>query len=396
MCATNLAPGAESFIDPTASISEARNVTLGRQVYVGPFAVLDADEAPIVIGAESNVQDNVTIIGAVERRGEDRRGDENRKGPRNGSGGMRGVVIGERVILAHGATVKGPACIGCGGTSIAADPDDDPEVFLSFGTEVDGAVLEKNTGVSALGRVGPGVTLRSGMMVLPGKNVTTQVEADDPALGKVRLVTEADVAFNEGVIEVNLAFAREYTNLARTSPNSVRGASVDPGNTDFNEHSDQPSFAGIEMSAPRFPNRIIGDVNLADSAEQAASVMGRRISLRADEGEAFQVGTIAKMGSGVIFHALEHTDLTVGNGVTYGKGAIVHGGSRVVDGATVETTLGDNVVLGAQSVVFRSTVGNGVTIGRRSAVVASDLAAGTVVPDGEIWVGGVRFGFVEW
>jgi hypothetical protein len=45
---------------------------------------------------------------------------------------------------------------------------------------VDGAWLEQNTAVSVFARVGPGVRLRSGMQVLPGKNVTTQAEADDP------------------------------------------------------------------------------------------------------------------------------------------------------------------------------------------------------------------------
>lgn len=72
------------------------------------------------------------------------------------------MEIAERVILAHGASVIGPAQIGVEGTDIAPDPDDDQKVFLSFGSQVDGAVLEKNTGISALGRVGPGVRLRSG------------------------------------------------------------------------------------------------------------------------------------------------------------------------------------------------------------------------------------------
>lgn len=118
-------------------------------------------------------------------------------------------------------------------------------------------------------------------MVLPGKDVTTQAEAEDTALGKVRLVTEADVAFNEGVIEVNLAFAREYSALARQQSTAVRGANRDPGNTAFNPTSDLPSFGGVEQAQPNFRNRIIGDVNLLDSYLRASAVMGKRISLRA-------------------------------------------------------------------------------------------------------------------
>lgn len=54
-------------------------------------------------------------------------------------------------------------------------------MFVSFGALEDGAILERDSGLSALSPVGPGVRLRSGLLVLPGKNVTTQRQADDPA-----------------------------------------------------------------------------------------------------------------------------------------------------------------------------------------------------------------------
>ncbi len=57
--------------------------------------------------------------------------------------------------MAHGVSVIGPAAVGIGGGDIAADPDDDQEVFLSFGAQVDGAILQLNTGVSALTGSGP-------------------------------------------------------------------------------------------------------------------------------------------------------------------------------------------------------------------------------------------------
>ncbi len=88
-----------------------------------------------------------------------------------------GVEIGERVILAHGCTVKAPPGWGWQGAIFRLIRMMTQEVFLSFSCEIDGAILEKNTGVSALARVGPGVRLRSGFIVLPGKNVTTQQES---------------------------------------------------------------------------------------------------------------------------------------------------------------------------------------------------------------------------
>jgi carbonic anhydrase/acetyltransferase-like protein (isoleucine patch superfamily) len=383
-----------TFVDPTVEVQEADAIRLGRLVYIGPFARLMADdEAGITIDEESNVQDNVSIIAAYERD------DVAEERVEQLFGNEKGVEIAERVILAHGATVKGPAKIGIGGGDIVVDPDADQEVFLSFGTEVDGAILQRNTGISALGRVGPGVTLKSGFIVLPGKNVTTQAQADDPALGKVRLLTEADVAFNEAVIEVNVAFAREYTRLFKDNPASVRGINFDPGHTSFNHDRDLPSFAGIERRVPGFRNRVIGDIDFADSLATVNAVMGSRISIRADEGEPFEIGQIARMASNVIFHALEETPIVTGDGVRYGNRAIVHGGGRdpiAGGGNNQETIIGSRVILAARSVVFRSRIGDGSRVGFKSAVVASSLPPNTVIPDRQVFVNNELFGHVEW
>lgn len=387
-----------SFLDPTALVLGARAVSVGESVYVGPFAELIADEhSPVSIGAESNVQDNVVVAGSHELRDEHTGGDTVVEGGPQPTAAP-GVEIGERVILAHGSSVIGPAQIGVTGGDIAADPDDDQEVFLSFGSRVDGGVLEKNTGISALGRVGPGVTLRSGFLVLPGKDVTTQAEADDPALGKVRLINEADVAFNEAVLQVNIEFARTYTELYREDPGAVRGVNVDPGGTEFNATRDLPSFDGRERAVPGARNRIIGDVDLADSYGRFNRVSGEDVSLRADEGETMDVGRIDSMGDEVVFHALEDTDLVVGDDVTYGDGAIVHGGGRVILAGDPEepTVVEDDVTFGDEAIAFRSTIGAGSTIGERSIVVGTDLAPGTEVPPFTVVINGEVFGQVEW
>ena len=379
-----------TFLDPTARVQNARHVTLGERVFVGPFAeILANDDAPIRIGNESNVQDNVMILGK-------RPGGNDHRAPGKGMA-KPGVEIAGRVILAHGVSVIGPAQIGVEGRNLDFDADPDQEVFLSFSSQVDGAVLEKNTGVSALARVGPGVRLRSGFMVLPGKNVTTQAQADNPALGKVRSVNEADVEFNEAVIEVNTAFAREYTQLFRDNPRNVRGVNFDPGHTLFNPRRDLPSFAGHQLRAPEFRNRLIGDLDLDDTFKGFSTVSGSRISLRADEGEPFKIGSVARMGDDVVFHALEESDLVVGDRVQYGRKVVVHGGVRVVtDGPSVPTSVGDGVVLKDESVVFRSTIGKGSVIGERSLVVGSALTPGTRVPPRTVISGGVKVGNVEW
>jgi carbonic anhydrase/acetyltransferase-like protein (isoleucine patch superfamily) len=360
VCSTDGSAATATFLDPTATVTGARHVSLGEQIYVGPFAELRASKrAPISVGASSNVQDNVLL---------DARGGS-------------GIQVGDRVILAHGSSVRGSASIGVESSPLPPQVEDTVD-----------------SGVSALARVAPGVTLPSGFLVLPGKNVTTDAEASDPALGKVRYLTQADVAFNEAVIHVNESLAREYTELYREDPSAVQGANVDPGGSDVNPDRDLPSFAGEEQAQPDSPNRVIGDVDLADSYDRFTQRTGERIAIRADEGEPFVIGHVDRMDDDVVFHALEHTDVHVGDDVRYGEGAIVHGGGRVVvEGQPEEqTVVGDRVRLGDESVIFRSTIGDGARIGDRSAVVGTDLPAGAVVPPHTIVLNGEVFGAVEW
>jgi carbonic anhydrase/acetyltransferase-like protein (isoleucine patch superfamily) len=383
VCAAGDPAETATFLDPTATVVGGKHVSLGQQTYVGPFAeLLATPTAPITIGEASNAQDNVTV---------DARGGT-------------GIEVGDRVIMAHGSSVLGSAEVGVSESPLPQAVIDagvntfEDSVFLSFGAQVDGATVEVNSGVSALARVAPGVTLPSGYLVLPGKDVTTDAEASDPALGKVRFVNQGDFDFNEGVIHVNESLAREYTELFREDPSAVRGANVDPGHTDFDHDRDLPSFAGIEQARPDFRNRIIGDVDLADTFARFASRSGDRVAIRADEGEPFVLGRVGRMGDDVIFHALEHSDIHVGDGVRYGDGAIVHGGGRIVlqGQPDQQTEVGNGVRLGDESVVFRSTIGDAARIGDRSAVVGTDLPAGTVVPPNTIVLNGTVFGAVEW
>ena len=393
-----------AFLDPTVTVVDAEEVHLGEGTYVAPFAVLDAHGAEIEIGPESNVQDDVEVVAEHAPSAE-----RTHALAAAGLGSHDGVVTGERVIMAHGSAVRGPASLGEGPVLEVEDatgaPVEDSGVFLSFGSEVDGAVLERDTALSALSRVGPGVVLHSGTVVLPGKDVTTQAEADDPALGEVRPITDADRLFNAGVVEVNVGLAREYSRFALESLDNVTGINADPGGNVFDQARDLPTVesdlcTGPEVSVPDFRNRIIGNVCFEDSVEGLDAAMGERISLRADEGGPFGLGTIDEMGDGVIFHALEGNDLAVGDRVSYGDDVIVHGGGRPqVDpttGLATPTVIGNDVVLSDGAIVFRSLVRNGSVVGERSAVVGSELVLGQEVPANTIYANDAVFGPVEW
>jgi carbonic anhydrase/acetyltransferase-like protein (isoleucine patch superfamily) len=381
ICPSTAPSNIASFLDPTATVSNPGNITLGEKVYVAPFAELNATNGTISIDEESNVQDQVKILASGT-----------------------GVQIGPRVIMAHMATVKGAANIGTqGSTGPFTDPitntqfnNNPAETFLAFNCEVDGATLEKNTVVSFLSRVGPGVTLPAGKVVLPGKNVTTNQEASDGSFGKVADLTQADVSLMQGIIEVNEAFAKGYTELATTNLSNVTGINLAPV-TSFNPGG-LPKLNGVTTQDPTFRNRIIGDVVMQDSLKRLNKRMGNRISLRADEGHPFTIGNVF-MANDVVLHALEETNLTLGSPVGYGSRALVHGGKQVVNGVAngPETSIGDLVGLGPNSVVFRSVIGSVSAIGEKSAVFNSTLPQYTFINNNTIYANnGSLISPVEW
>ncbi len=356
-------PGFASFIDPTARVESPERVMIGCRSYIAPFVSLDGSQGPIAIGDETDLQDNVVISGKL-------------------------VMLGDRVIVAHGATIVGPATVGASKGKPA---------FIGFNAYIDGAMIEPDAFIGHLARIAPGIVIHAGTKVLPGKFIKTQDEADRPELGKVVKVTDADREFMAGVLHVNTSFAAGYTDLFHASPNQVRGVGRDPGHSDFNHDADLPTFGGKSESHPendRF--RIIGAVTLDDSYEALLSKIGRNVAIRADEGEHFHFGVLTRLQDRVTFHALEHTDLEVGSRDEFGFHVVVHGGPD--DGAEPHevTKVGDDVTVKDWAVVFRSKVGNGVVIGVRAYVDGSHLLAGTVVPDRAIMIKDKIIGYVEW
>lgn len=361
------APSTSTFIDPTAIFRNVRATTIGNKDYIGPFATFVALRgATISIGNESNVQDNVII----------------RAGGRNA-----GVVIGDQAIVAHGATIIGPATIGAPGGAPA---------FVGFNAVIDGATVQPGAMVSGLARVAPGIVIRTGFRVLPGMFIQTQAEADDINLGKVEEVTDGDLKFMKAVVHVNEVLAAGYSEQAAESPSSVFGIGPNPPAPPFAPNSYLPTLAGAPALAPRFRNRIIGDVQMTNSLPQLRRVMGVGDAIRADEAHPFLIGRIGRMGNRVTIHGLEESDLSSGHANFYGNHSTIHGGLDSGQAPQETTIIGSGVRIFARAVVFRSTIGDGSVIGPFAYVEASTLAPGTVVPRGAIIVDNVYRGRVQW
>lgn len=357
-----------TFIDPTATINNANGVRLGPHTYIAPFVEIlppammggggGMNGIAISIGEKTNLQDSVVVSGG-------------------------GISLGDEVILAHGARVNGPATIGHHAVVGAHNA-----AFVGFNSVVDRANMEADSMVLHLARVAPGITIHEGRVVLSGKNITTQAQADDPALGKVIPISDALRTFMDGVLHVNETFAREYTNLYYSSPTNVTGINYDPSDggavPSFNPSRDLPTLAGVATQDPSYRNRIIGAVVMKDSKRTLndSEVVGSRISLRADEGEPFHVGEIERMSDRTTFHALEHTGVSLHDDIIYGMRSLVHGGASAAtaNNPHSETTVGDYSKIGNYAVVFRSNLGKKVSVGCGSLVDGSTLADGAVVP----------------
>jgi carbonic anhydrase/acetyltransferase-like protein (isoleucine patch superfamily) len=350
-----------SFVDHTVQRTHADRIHIGCRSYVAPFVSIDPHDATLVIGTASNLQDNVSVSGRV--------------------------TIGDRVSIAHGATIIGPATVGA--------PDGLP-AFVGFNSVIDGATVEPDAMVTHLVKVSPGIVIHAGIKVLPGRWIRTQAEADSEALGKVVPVSDADRAFMHGVLHVNNALAAGYAALSRTAPVELQGAGRDPGHSDFNHDADEPSFAGRARVHPSRHLRVIGGVTIADGWRELDRAMGYAVSLRADEGEHFRFGRDNHFADHVTFHALEHSNIEVGNAVMIGGHAVVHGGADDLSAAKDLTRLNDRVMVGAHAVVFRSTVGAGVQIGEYAYVDGCHLAPGIVVPARTVMVKDKVVGVVEW
>lgn len=142
-------------IDPTAYVHTSAvligAVQLGAQSSVWPNATLRGDDGPIVIGAQTSIQDG-TVIHMTRDQSQVSIGDR--------------VTVGHGVIL-HGCTVEGECIIGMGATLL------------------DNAVIE------------PGCIIGAGTLIPAGKRITAgQVVVGNP-FRVLRQVRDSDREFIE-------------------------------------------------------------------------------------------------------------------------------------------------------------------------------------------------------
>jgi high affinity sulfate transporter 1 len=183
-----------AFVDPRAIV--IGEVTVGENVYIGPGASVRADEGtPFYIGAESNLQDGVTLHGL--------------KGKVVLVGGRSyAIYIGRHVCLTHHALVHGPCYIG-------------DRCFVGFKATVHDAVVGEGC-VIGLGAVVLGVSLPAGRYVGHNTVVDTQEQADSlptVAADWERLRAE--------VVEVNQELAAGHREVLLQAANGARAGADD-------------------------------------------------------------------------------------------------------------------------------------------------------------------------
>ena len=167
-----------AYIDPMAQV--IGNVHIGARVYVGPNAVIRADESDekgqvhsIEIGAECNIQDGV-IIHAL--------------------GGTH-VTIGRQTSLAHGCIIHGPCTIG-------------QECFVGFRAVVYNAALEDGAFITT-GAVIQRVDLVANAFV----PAAVAVSSREDVTKLVSTTSPANREFMKKVVNANLALTKGYIRL---------------------------------------------------------------------------------------------------------------------------------------------------------------------------------------
>jgi carbonic anhydrase/acetyltransferase-like protein (isoleucine patch superfamily) len=158
-----------SYIDPSAVI--IGKVDIGRNVFVGPGAVIRADEekSAISIGDNCNVQDRVIIHALGKSR----------------------VAIGENTSLSHGCIIHGPCKIGKG-------------CFIGFGSVIFRSELKDGVFVKFMAGV-LDVHIPLGRMVPDGVMIDTKRKARG-----LKPVSKEWMKFSRCVLKANLDLLQGY------------------------------------------------------------------------------------------------------------------------------------------------------------------------------------------
>lgn len=166
-----------AYVDPSAQV--IGKVFLAEDVYVGPNAVVRADEvgpegtvSPVLVKEGANVQDGVII---------------------HASGGTS-VEIGPRVSLAHGVIIHGPCIIGEGS-------------FLAMRTTVYKATLQESVWVG-MGSIIMRATVPSHTMIPANTVIRTRLDVHN-----FRLINQKEITYIRNVLDASMELRRGYLEL---------------------------------------------------------------------------------------------------------------------------------------------------------------------------------------
>ena len=174
-----------AYIDPTAQL--IGNVHICPRVYIGPNAVVRADEtdtsfgvAPIEVGPQCNIQDGVII---------------------HAFGGAK-VTVGRRSSLGHGCIVHGPCALGKG-------------CFVGFGAKVFDSTVGDGVFIGT-GAVVQRVELVPESFVPPAVSVLCR----EQVIKLVGTTSAEDREFVKRVVAANVALVEGYIRLDGQKKNS--------------------------------------------------------------------------------------------------------------------------------------------------------------------------------
>jgi len=193
----------KAFIHPFAVV--IGDCHIGKMVFVAPTAVCRGDEGtPIYVGENSNLQDGV-VLHALKTTND----GSNIDGMKFSSDGERlngddsrfesgyAIWIGDRVSLAHGSQVHGPAWVG-------------DDTFIGMEALIFNAKLGNNVSIGVAATVTDGVEIADNKFVPPGRVIVTQAEAD--ALPD-RIGSGAYETINQGVVDVNMQLTEGFNQI---------------------------------------------------------------------------------------------------------------------------------------------------------------------------------------
>jgi carbonic anhydrase len=188
-----------AFIDPFAVV--IGDCEIGKLVMVASFAVCRGDEGtPIHIGDYSNMQEGV-ILHSLETTSHGKNIDDRRYSAQgsllkaNDTSFENGfaIYVGDKVSLAHGVQIHGPAYIG-------------NDTFVGMDSLIFNAKVGNKVAIGVSSTITDGVRIPDNKFVPPGSVITLQAQAD----ALPNRVGSPYEMINNGVLHVNQELAKGY------------------------------------------------------------------------------------------------------------------------------------------------------------------------------------------